>query len=185
MKKEITQILETWLDTFCHEKGLAEVEDHIFKENKQVCTVPLDATILAYVSGFAEKTTKNKRGKLYCLRQIHDNVEEYLRVFDVRPMGPDMLKYFWALGMGVYEHAQKSGEKQPLILAAIRVNIVRTMVAVAKAQRELSSTTREANSTKLTNLLVNKLLLAWEQDKSKDMYGNFGTYSVIKMMAVS
>ena len=184
MKKEITQILEEWLSIFCHEEGLAEVENHIFK-GKQSLTIPLEEMIVAYVLDFAEKTTKDKRNKLYCLRQIHDSVEEYLRAFDVKPMGPDMLKYFWALGMGVYDHARKVGERQPLVLAAIRVNIVRTMVAVAKVQRGSSSTSREANSTRLTNLLVNKLMLAWEQDRSKDMFGNFGTYSVIKMMAVS
>jgi hypothetical protein len=181
MNEEFKKIISEWVEVFCTQEGLVETQSYVIGASDYVPTVPFDQLLIAYVLQYAKEVSSHaSRHNNLCL--AHERVLEYLVEVDVKPNQPDILKYHAALGYDLYEFVKaktkESGDHQPLMLAMIRVNVIRTMVAGAKVHRQ-----NPVNE--LTEQLYKKLFKLWREN-DKDIgsnLGRFGTYMIIKMMA--
>lgn len=164
-----------WQTAFLDPKGLEQVSEFVLGDSRSPHQ-SVEETITSHFVMFARDLTAADSP---WLEKVHDTIESYLKQFDVKPNSPDAIKYAWALGVEMCRHAESCHAVQPLHLAVIRVNVIRTLVGLAVLSMQL----QKRSLSKTSRLIAKKLMHTWKGDDHAVFYGMFGTYTAIKLMA--
>lgn len=127
---------------------------------------------LANVEGFATEVLENKGGRFYELKGISRSVTKYMVRFDVKPNGPDLLKY--TLGFGLCFDAYMTQQAERTIIRMLgRMRTIRLMNATSALAR--------TDGKPPPDVMVRKLLNVWKDlDGREELVGKYGTYLTFK-----
>ena len=169
------EFLTEWQSAFLDPEGLEQVSEFVLGHS-QSPHQSVEETITSHFAWFVRDLTEADSP---WLEKVHVTIESYLKQFHVKPNSPDAIKYAWALGVEMCHHAVSCLAVQPLHLAVIRVNVIRTLVGLAVLSLQLQNRT----PSKTARLIARKLMQTWKGDDHAVFYGTFGTYTAIKLMA--
>lgn len=160
--------------SFADEKGVREVFDMLCPGQNYShpdlvgMGMTVDELIYGYVHGFAHEMLDPKSPH-YNGKSLTDHVNTYLRYFDVKPDGGDVLKYICAFGYELERKVRAQGERE-LVCSLIRMNTLRM----------LRNVTAIRAGHRLPERMLQKIYKIWIDNKVVEMMGMYGTYMLFK-----
>lgn len=184
MQNEIKEIVDSWINISCDVNGINSLVVKLFNNEPQTLHYPMSDYIISLIQGFTEKLLNDANQE--CVRsdsfleRLNENIEGYLRFFNVNPQGPDIVKYFWSLGLASIDYIE-SLQESPLVVVVFKLNMIRGLDAISKISREASN---KSQISEAGSILIGKLYDAVKNNKEKEMFGQYGIYSIFKMASV-
>jgi hypothetical protein len=135
-----------------------------------------DELLLAHLEGFVDKVLNDPQSEFYHLLNS-DFVYNYLYYFDVKPSGPDVMKYIWAFGKEFERYAGALGERHLVtsMIRAITVRLLRNAAAASNSRNE-----------KPPAVMVDKIYkICHDTDKTSAFVGQYGPYMLFKTWALA
>lgn len=128
----------------------------------------VDELVLGYVRGFYREV-RDASSPHYMFKSLDNHVNAYLKRFDVKPEGADVLKYICALGYELEQSIRAKGERE-LVCTMIRLNTVRLLRAAAGLK----------TGCKPPERMVQKIFKIWRANDALELLGKYGTYMMFK-----
>jgi len=130
--------------------------------------MPVDELVFGYVHGFY-KEVQDVSSPHYMFKSLDNHVNAYLKRFDVKPEGADVLKYICAFGYELEQSIRAKGERE-LVCTMIRLNTIRLLRAAAGLK----------TGCKPPERMVQKIFKIWRDNDAMELLGKYGTYMMFK-----